>query len=281
MTTSTLTCGLVMPISALGDYSEQHWVDVRLLVTEALSDTDFAVQLVSDSSEVGVIQKRIVQNLYVSDLVICDVSGKNPNVMFELGMRLAFDKPTIIIKDTETAYSFDTSPIEHLTYPSDLHYHAIQTFKAKLREKALATYAASLRPEYTTFLKHFGEFVVPRIEAKPVSKEDFILKEIAEARSEIRDLARITRISLHRDTSSILSASTPPPPKRLSEVEFVKSYLESGAATVKELRHYGSEAFAKLLDEYLTAAGIQSAALTSGSRENIGRLLLGAVNAAA
>jgi hypothetical protein len=269
-----------MPISALGDYTEQHWVDVRLLVTEALSDTDFAVQLVSDASEVGVIQKRIVQNLYVSDLVICDVSGKNPNVMFELGMRLAFDKPTIIIKDTETAYSFDTSPIEHLTYPSDLHYHAIQTFKAKLREKALATYEASLRSEYTTFLKHFGEFVVPRIEAKPVSKEDFILKEIAEARSEIRELARVTRID-HRRESTLFTVSTPSPMKRLSEVDFVKSYLESGASTVKELRHFGSEAFEKLLDEYLTAAGMQSAALTAGSREGIGRLLLGAVNAAA
>jgi hypothetical protein len=34
---------------------------------------------------------------------------KNPNVMFELGMRLAFDKPAIIIKDNRTNYSFDTA----------------------------------------------------------------------------------------------------------------------------------------------------------------------------
>jgi hypothetical protein len=33
---------------------------------------------------------------------LCDVSGKNANVMFELGLRLAFDNPTIIIKDDKT-----------------------------------------------------------------------------------------------------------------------------------------------------------------------------------
>jgi hypothetical protein len=32
----------------------------------------------------------------------------------DMGLRLAFDKPTIIIKDDKTSYAFDTPPIEHL-----------------------------------------------------------------------------------------------------------------------------------------------------------------------
>ncbi len=55
-------------------------------------------------------------------IVVCDISARNANVMFELGMRLAFDKPTVIIKDERTPYSFDISSIEHLDYPSDLRY---------------------------------------------------------------------------------------------------------------------------------------------------------------
>jgi hypothetical protein len=70
-----------------------------------------------NADDIGVIQKRIVQNLYSSDVIVCDVSGKNPNVMFELGMRLAFDKPTLIVKDDKTDYSFDTGIIEHVPYP--------------------------------------------------------------------------------------------------------------------------------------------------------------------
>ncbi|WP_198526736.1 hypothetical protein, partial [Xanthomonas sp. SHU 308] len=159
-----LRCGLVMPISAIDGLPESHWDELRAIIKEALADTGFTVELVSDSNEIGIIQKRIVQNLYDNDIVICDVSAKNPNVMFELGMRLAFDKPAIIIKDDKTNYSFDTSPIEHLQYPRDLHYHAIQAFKVKLRDKVHATYEASKGAEYTTFLKHFGQFVVAKLD---------------------------------------------------------------------------------------------------------------------
>ena len=59
--------------------------------------------------------------------------------MFELGMRLAFDKPTIIIIDDKTSYSFDTAIIEHLSYPRDLRYGKINEFKIKLKEKIIAT----------------------------------------------------------------------------------------------------------------------------------------------
>ena len=67
----------------------------------------YEAELVSDAEDIGIIQTRIVQNLYDKDIIVCDVSCKNANVMFELGMRLAFDKPTIIVMDNMTKYSFD------------------------------------------------------------------------------------------------------------------------------------------------------------------------------
>jgi hypothetical protein len=116
-------CGLIMPISAIDGYPASHWEAVLSIIKEALSETEFSVQLVSVADDIGVIQKRIVQNVYDNEIIVCDVSAKNPNVMLELGMRLAFDKPAIIIKDDRTNYSFDTAPIEHLEYPIDLNYH--------------------------------------------------------------------------------------------------------------------------------------------------------------
>lgn len=112
-------CGVVMPISAIDGLSEAHWADVLGMISEAASKAGFIANLVSNADDVGVIQKRIIQNLYDNAIVVCDVSGKNPNVMFELGMRLAFNKPTIIVKDDKTSYSFDTSPIEHVSYPRE------------------------------------------------------------------------------------------------------------------------------------------------------------------
>jgi hypothetical protein len=79
--------------------------------------------------------------------------------MFELGMRLAFDKPTVIVKDDKTNYSFDTSVIEHLDYPRDLRYSKIVEFQERLGEKIQSTHERSANDlNYTTYLKHFGSF---------------------------------------------------------------------------------------------------------------------------
>ena len=91
-----------MPISATSSCTESHWQEVLSILQSAVEGVGFEGNLVSEATDVGVIQKRIVQNLYENPVVVCDVSEKNPNVMFELGMRLAFDKPVVIIKDDKT-----------------------------------------------------------------------------------------------------------------------------------------------------------------------------------
>lgn len=184
-------CGIVMPISTLDGCSETHWSDVLEIITESVEEAGFEGNLVSNADDVGIIQKRIIQNLYENPIVVCDVSGKNPNVMFELGMRLAFDKPTIIVKDDKTSYSFDTSPIEHIEYPRDLRFSKIVDFKSKLAEKIKATFEKSTTDSsYTTFLKYFGEFKVAKIDKKEVSGQEFVLEELKNIRMAMRRLER-------------------------------------------------------------------------------------------
>ncbi len=186
-------CGIVMPISSVDNCSESHWKDVLEIITEAINDAGFNGELVSRSDDVGSIHKRIIQNLYDNPIVVCDVSGKNPNVMFELGMRLAFDKPAIIIKDNKTSYSFDTSSIEHLEYPRDLRFSTINEFKSKLTQKIKATYQKSVNdPNYTTFLKHFGEFTVAKIDKKEVTGQEYIIEEIRSLKNSISKMNRNT-----------------------------------------------------------------------------------------
>ena len=173
-------CGIIMPISALDDCLEKHWIDVRLILTEAISASGYTARLVSDADDSGIIQKRIVQNIYDDEIIVCDVSGRNPNVMFELGMRLAFDKPTIIVMDDKTNYAFDTSIIEHLQYPRSLDYFAKLDFKKKLKDKILATIKSSKDPNYSTFLKQFGNFKIAKIADKEVSIDQALLSKLDE-----------------------------------------------------------------------------------------------------
>lgn len=162
---------------------------------QAISTAGFDGNLVSNADDVGIIHKRIIQNLYDNPIVVCDVSGKNPNVMFELGMRLAFDKPTVIVKDDKTAYSFDTSAIEHLEYPRDLRYSQVIDFKLKLAEKIKATHKrATTDSTYTTFLKHFGEFTVAKLDKKEVTGQEYILEELGAIRNSVRRLENMSSI---------------------------------------------------------------------------------------
>jgi hypothetical protein len=184
-------CGIVMPISALDGCSESHWADVLAILSDSIEQAGFVSNLVSNGEDIGIIQKRIIQNLNENPVVVCDVSAKNPNVMFELGMRLAFDKPTIIVKDDKTSYSFDTAPIEHLQYPRDLRFSRIVEFKQKLADKIKGTHAkATADPSYTTFLKHFGEFTVAKLDKKEISGQEYILEELQGIRTAMRRLER-------------------------------------------------------------------------------------------
>lgn len=199
---SLLRCGIIMPIASMGDYSEAHWQDVKSIITEAtqqISEFTFKTEIVSNSDgEINIIHKNIITNIYNSDVVVCDISGRNPNVLFELGMRLTFDKPTIIIKDDETPYIFDTSSIETLTYPKDLRFHKIVSFKETLANRIKLTYIKSIEDKnYSPFLGHFGEFKVPVLNVTAVTEpQQIILDEISSLRSEIRSIKKDNSINI-------------------------------------------------------------------------------------
>ena len=187
-------CGIVMPIAAMGTYDASHWVRVRDVLNDAIEEAGFTPRLVSESDDVGVIHGHIVQNLYADEIVVCDVSGRNANVMFELGMRLAFDKPTIIVKDDDTDFSFDTQVIKHLLYRRDQRFDDVLRFKGELRDAIKATLDKKKEDVgYSPFLKHFGNFIPKSIENKEVPQVEYIMRTMEQVREEMRDVMMMMR----------------------------------------------------------------------------------------
>jgi len=124
-------CGIIMPISEMNGYTKKHWEEVKSIIqetTKKITDYDIECNLVSGTDNTGVIHAEIVQNIQNSEIIICDVSGNNPNVLFELGLRLATNKPTIVIKDNTTDYIFDISPIHHIEYDKNFHMFKMKGF---------------------------------------------------------------------------------------------------------------------------------------------------------
>lgn len=248
---TNLKCGVIMPISQIDGCSESHWSDVMEIISTCVTEAGFEANIVSNADDVGVIHKRIVQNLYDNPIVICVVSCRNPNVMFELGMRLAFDKPTIIIKDDKTSYSFDTSSIEHIEYPRDLRFNKIQEFKIKLTEKIKSTYKKSSEdPNFSTFLKNFGEFKVAKINTKEVSQQELIMDEIRGLR---RIITNNSNINKHRYENEFIYRD------KLDSIDLIDICLE-GETDIENIK--------KSLSKILSFPGVISTEIETRSEEH-------------
>jgi hypothetical protein len=76
---ANLSCGIIMPISPIDGCTAEHWAEVKEIIkdaVESIMEPKFTAKLVSDADDIGVIQKRIVQGVYNSDIIVCDVSAK-------------------------------------------------------------------------------------------------------------------------------------------------------------------------------------------------------------
>lgn len=62
-------CGIVMPISSIDDCPEDHWKDVLNIIKESINNVGYEPNLVSSSDDIGIIHKRIVDNLYNNPII--------------------------------------------------------------------------------------------------------------------------------------------------------------------------------------------------------------------
>ena len=141
----SLTAFVAMPFSEkTSSYPEGYFDEVlKRLITPATVKANFNAKTAKKAGS-DVIQSTIVNDLDAADLVIVDLTEHNPNVLFELGMRIAFNKPVCLIRAKGTLPIFD---IDHMLrvydydsnlWPSTLELdvpglseHIIETWKNK------------------------------------------------------------------------------------------------------------------------------------------------------
>jgi len=212
-----MVCGIVRPIAAMDDYTSAHWEDVHEIICEAASDSGFISKLVSENAAGGVILSDIVTNLYNNSIVVADVSGRNPNVMFELGMRMAFEKPVVIIIDDDTPFSFDISPVKHLQYPRTLRFADINKFKKELSAAISGSVEAFGKKGYRGYLQQFGNIEVSKLEAQHLDVQSMANSLVEMQRS----VSRLSNVIAH--TQNIRDVETFSPSKNaLGASEWVK-----------------------------------------------------------
>lgn len=182
--TPPLICGLIMPISATANHSEAHWAAVRTLIGRAIVKAEFSPMPVWENSATDRVSARIIGNIFQFPLVIADISDNNPNVMLELGLRLASKKPTIVVANTGAVIPFDIRDFHVLQYPSSLSMLEMEAFIEDLSGVLKVKYEASKKEGYTPFL---GSVIVDVIkpEEREVSIQQYLIDRLDDISSKI------------------------------------------------------------------------------------------------
>lgn len=124
-------CFFVTPIGS--DASTERKVSdfvLKTYLTPVLEPLGYEVLRADILNTVDRIDQSVIEQLNNSELVVADLSGNNPNVMFELGYRIAIDKPTILITQDLSMLPFDIQNLRTLQYETNAP--DIEGFKTKL-----------------------------------------------------------------------------------------------------------------------------------------------------
>lgn len=104
----TPVCFVIMPFTERDDRHETGFFTEVLgqILTPAATEAGFTVKTALRQGS-DVIQSTIVNDLLEADIVLADLTEHNPNVLFELGMRMREDKPVALVRAKGTGQIFD------------------------------------------------------------------------------------------------------------------------------------------------------------------------------
>lgn len=135
------TCFVIMPIADDPEYLNGHFFRVyEYLIKPSVLKAGFTPIRADEIKQTNVIVIDILKRIINSDMAICDLSGRNPNVLYELGIRQAFDLPVSLIKDEKTKRIFDIQGFRDFEYNSNLRIDEVNLAVESLSEIIKNTY---------------------------------------------------------------------------------------------------------------------------------------------
>lgn len=85
-------------------------------ITRAATANGMACNRADDIWDSNVIMDDVVNLIDRSAIVVCDCTGRNPNVFYEIGLAHAWGKQVILITQNGSDIPFDLAHIRHLRY---------------------------------------------------------------------------------------------------------------------------------------------------------------------
>jgi hypothetical protein len=107
---TTKKCFVIAPIGEEGSEIRNRSDKVlEHIITPTVEECGYESIRADEISEPGIITSQIIQHLIDDDLVIADLTGRNPNVYYELAIRHVVKKPIVQIIQAGESIPFDVA----------------------------------------------------------------------------------------------------------------------------------------------------------------------------
>ncbi len=109
MASAARLCFVIMPFAETHSCSEEEWTEIfeTLLKPAVEGDPDLGYECRRSVATRGNLVKGILQDLQAAHVVIADLTDRNANVFYELGVRHTLTDRSIIIAQRRTDIPFD------------------------------------------------------------------------------------------------------------------------------------------------------------------------------
>lgn len=200
------TCFVIMPIADMEGYEPGHFTRVyEHLIKPACAKAGYVAHRADLVAASNYIIIDILRKIVESDLVICDLSGRNPNVLYELGVRQAFNLPTVLIKDQITPRIFDIQGLRCADYRHSLRIDEVQKEQDSIRAAIIET--AEKPNDFNSMIQLLGVTPAPLPSRVELSNDtSLILQSLKTISSRLADIeATQTRLPEGRGLPHFLS----------------------------------------------------------------------------
>ncbi len=110
MASANKTCFVIAPIGAEGSEVRIRSDQVlKHIISPAAQECDYEAIRADQISEPGLITSQVIQHVVEDPLVIADLTGRNPNVFYELALRHAVKRPVVQIIHATESIPFDVA----------------------------------------------------------------------------------------------------------------------------------------------------------------------------
>ncbi|MCX3308016.1 hypothetical protein ORN12_03190 [Pantoea vagans] len=173
----TKTCFVIMPIADHPDYDTGHFTRVYdHLIKPACIAAGYQPIRADDSKASHMIMFDILKKIMDCDMAICDLSSKNANVFYELGLRQAFNKKTILITDGRDKPPFDLAGFRYVPYSQSLRVDTVN-IEIKLIQEMLTETESAPEDDVNSIVKLL-KIQPAKIEKVNLSENDSIIFEM-------------------------------------------------------------------------------------------------------